>query len=230
MKILTENPTLLVLKQNAYSQLLVGVILILVGIIMTPFVLSKGIVLLIMALAFALIGIFSIVMAKFITITIDKTANKINLNFKGIIGSKSQDIAIDQVAEVRISESISRGTSGTTNTVGSIGITQNTSANLNFVLVFFLKDGQGIPVPMGSVNNNGFNVGGIPLGMFSGRNKIIELGNKIAGFIGVPFKDDRIPTISDFTSAIGQVINQNKPIEQPINPTTPPTQTPTIQN
>lgn len=225
MKIATETPTLLVLKQSALVQILFGIVIVIFGIVSIPILLAKGVLLVIISLVIVIVGIITIVISKSITITIDKSANKIILGFKNLLGNKSSDIALDQVAEVGMSESISATSPNTAPGINTMGMAQNTNTQLNFVLIFYLKNGQGVPIPMGTSSNLGFNMGPIPMNMFTGRNKKIELGNKIATFIGVNFRDNRPPTMSDFTSMIGDIANKAEgqtPVQN--------TQTPIIQS
>jgi len=220
MKVVTETPTLLVLKDKPISQIFVGIILALVGVVISPLIMAKGIVFMLIPLIFVLFGIATIFLTKFLTITIDKSVNKVNFGSTSLLGKKSQDIAVDQISEIAIQEMLTQDVAlRTTNSLAY----QNSAPKLNFVLIFYLKDGQGMPVPMGSTSG-GFGINGMFLNMFSGRNKKIEIGNKIANFIGVPFKDNRAPTISDVVSEVGQMIG-NKEENPTIN-----NQTPTIQN
>jgi hypothetical protein len=220
MKVITETPTVLILKENSISQIFSGVIFIIIGIAIIPLLINKGVVYLLFSLGFILFGLAFILLTKFVTITINKSVNKVNFIFTNLLGKTSQDIAIDQISEIAIQENLTRTvSSGTVNSSAY----QNTSPKLSFVLIFYLKDGQGIPISMGS-SNGSLSLNGIPLNIFSGRNKRIEIGNKIASFIGVPFRDNRPPTISDMTNIIGQAI-ENKEMNVTSNP-----QPPTVQS
>jgi len=220
MKVVTETPTLLVLKDRPISQVFMGIIFALIGIAILPMVIAKGIMFMLISLVFVVFGIAAIVLTKFLTITIDKSMNKVNFGFTSLLGKKSQDIAIDQISEIVIQEMMTQNVALRT---PNSPMYQNSAPRLNFMLVFYLKDGQGIPVSMGS-SSGGFSINGIFLNMFSGRNKKIEIGNKIASFIGVPFKDNRAPTISNVISEIGQAVT-NKEENPMIN-----NQNSTIQN
>lgn len=226
MKIIQETPTMLSAKQSSYGNIILGIILIIVftGLLFFPVqgrqnnLMWKSI-----CGVFALAGVLAIVVAKSLSLIIDKTQNKMSLTSSGIFGKKAQEFALDQIAKVTIQER----TSYTTNN-------QGTQANENYILVFYLKNGEGYPVQLNSLFSS-ISVNGLPIGTFFARNTIIHLGNKIAAFIGVPFEDQRPPTltgiISSVTSGINQAINQNKPIseipQQPIpiqvsqNTTTP---------
>lgn len=200
MKVASESPTLLVLKQSALSQIIFGVVFVIVGIALIPALFTKGLVALV-GLVFILIGVLMALFAKFLTLTIDKQSNKIDFKFKGLLGTKQNNTAIDQVSEVVIQENYSRSSS-------------NSSANLNLTLIFYLKNGESIPLRMSS-GSQGISINGLPINIFSGRNKQIEIGNKIASFIGVPFKDNRPPTFQEMMGAVGQMINKNQPQNPP---------------
>lgn len=197
MKIVHETPTALVLKQKNYLGIFVGIIFFIVG---TYLLISQGLKdskLLLIAIIFIFVSLLVVVLTKFITLTIDKSSGKITLTSKGLVGQKSQDIALDQIQEIAIEESITQVT-------GNSGSRNQPSYNL----VFYLKDGQGIPIHIDSPTS--FSVGGFPIGDYLGRNKIIELGNKIASFIGVPFKDSRPPTVTDVISGVVNTIKNNQ--------------------
>lgn len=215
MKIISETPSILILKENAYSVILGGIIAIITSFILAIVIFSNSPqpLTFLIPLVFLIVGIITILSAKLVIITINKSINKINLSFVGLLGKKTQDIDINQVSEVVIQENYGRSMSSNN---GNTTFVPHNTAGLNFTLVFYLKNGEGYPIPMGTANS-GLSINRIPFNIFSVRNKQIELGNKIASFIGVPFKDNRPPTLSDMVGAIGQVINQSQQTPPPPN-------------
>lgn len=209
MKLVQETPTNLVLKQQNYLGIIVGITFLLVGGIGFFVSLGKGMEPLIITGILFLVGICIILVTKFITITIDKTQQNIIFTFRSLLGTKRQNYAISQIKEVSIEEYV-------TTTRDSHN---NTTQQLNYNLVFYLQDGQGIPIPIGS--KTGFSPLSI-MSMFSQRNQQMELGKKIADFIGVPFVDRRPPTFTQAVSAVMTAVSQEKQMTQPQLPPTPP--------
>jgi hypothetical protein len=194
MKIAQETQGQLVLKQSGLSARIFGILFVVIGIgVFTLFSSQNITAARLIGGVFALVGIFVFITAKYITITIDKTQNKCNFFTVTLIGKKSQDVALDQIKEVSLEETITHST-------GSDG----PENQINYTLVFYLQDGEGIPVPISSASGS-FSVNGLPMGEMVGRNKNVVLGNNIATFIGVPFVDRRPPS---FTEAIGEVVQK----------------------
>lgn len=205
MKITQETPTALILKQRSFFPFILSLVFTIVGVYA---LISWGITdikKLLISIVIIAFGLLVLIAAKFITIIIDKTANKITFASTGILGKKSQVIELNQIQEVAIEEYI---TQNVTNNHGPVN-------QLNFNLVFYLRDGQGIPVNIGT-SSPSFSISGFHVGNFFGRNKIIEMGNKIASFIGVPFVDRRPPTVADMVSGIYNAAkNDNSKIFNP---------------
>lgn len=211
MKIIQETPTNLILKQSNFSSLVFGIIFFLIGIGTTILISGQSFMTaIIFGGAFILIGALVVVTAKSFTINIDKTQNKYTLSTVSLISKKNQDVALNQIKEVSLEEYVSQNVSG------------NSPRNqINYNLVFYLQDGQGILIPINS-SSNSFSIQGIPVGGMLGRNKNIVLGNKIATFIGVPFVDRRPPTFTEAISGVIQGLNTLKPLDKPPQtPTTP---------
>jgi hypothetical protein len=212
MKILRETQTQLILKQTSFQAIIWGLFSAAIGGSILLFIShnhnQNTLIVILFGLAFALAGIWMIVTAKFITITIDKTQNQFTFQAASILGKKQQSLALNQIKEVVIEEYISRNP----NSAGPRN-------QLNFTLVFYLQDGEGIPIPL-NASGTTVSFNGIPFGgFFFGRNKNIIMGNKIASFIGVPFVDRRPPTVGEIVQDVTQEINAKKMMQE-----TPPLQ------
>ena len=193
MKIIQETSSQMVLKQSGLGASIFGVLFFIIGLGVFVFFSRQNIMAArLIGGVFALVGVFVFVTAKTITITIDKAQNKCNFFSVTLIGKKSQDVALDQIKEVSLEEKI-------TNNSNSNG-SQN---QINYTIVFYLQDGEGIPIPIGS-STDSISINGLPMGEMLGRNKNIVFCNKIAAFIGVPFADRRPPS---FTEAVGSVVD-----------------------
>jgi len=211
VKVVSETQNQLILKQNRYSNIFLGIVLFLAGI--GVFLIAHQTAPKILSLVFLIIGILIIIFTKFITINIDKTQNSFSLIAAGLLGKKKTNIALDQIKEVSLEEYVSTqyNIAGQNANMGS----PMAQTNIVYDLVFYLKDGQGIPIQIKSGGNTFIN--GLPIGGFGsllGRNKNVELGNKIATFIGIPFIDRRPPGVIDMLSGITQVNNNQKPFNE----------------
>jgi hypothetical protein len=151
---------------------------------------------------FALVGVFMVITAKSLTVTIDKTQNKCNFFTVTLIGKKSQDVVLDQIKEVSLEETVTHNTSSS-----------GSENQINYTLVFYLQDGEGIPISI-SGSSGSFSVNGLPMEEMIGRNKNVILGNKIAAFISVPFVDRRPPSLTDAIESVVQGFNAAKPLSE----------------
>jgi hypothetical protein len=213
MKITQETPTVLTLRQRSYFPVVMCLVFFVIGVYL--FLNHKDSKSLLIAVFFIVFSLLLIVFLKFITIVIDKITSTISITGAGLLGKKTQTINFNQIKEIAIEEYIA-----------TTGAANSTPRNqLNFNLVIYLNDGQSYPIAIDSLSM--ISVGGIPIGGLGTRNYIIETGNKIASFIGVPFVDRRPPSLRDVVSNISTIIQNNKPQQQPN--TTQPT-TPVINN
>lgn len=229
MKIVQETQAILVLKQKNYVGIFIGILLFAIGVCLLISQGVKDIKMLVISIIFILISLLVVVSTKFITLIIDKTSKRITITSKGLMRHSSQNIAIDQVKEVAIEESVTlvRTNNSSTTNSGTFNLSSSNPGmrkQVNYVLIFYLKDGQGIPVQIDSPAS--FSVGGLPIGDYLVRNKIIELGNKIANFIAVPFKDNRPPTVNEvITGVVNTVKNSQANLEIPTTALNKPTTT-----
>lgn len=212
MKVIQETPTTLVLKQSAIGGIIMGAAFVVVGLLVAIFFSKTDWKILILSGVFILFGLVSVLLTKFITVKIDKSTNKITILHSGILGKKSYDLAIDQLKEVAVEESVSVNYSNQNNQNSTLMNGSGTQRSYN--LVFYLMNGQGIPVQMDS-SSLPISINGLSLGMLTARNKNIELGNKIAVFIGVPFVDRRPPGIADVVSGLKNLVQVQSPTGEP---------------
>lgn len=198
MKIVHATPSVLVLKQHSYISMAVGLFFFVTGLYLIFS--QRESKTLFLAVILIMCGLLPVILFKFITIVINKTASTISITGVGLLGKKTQTINFSQVKEVSIEEYI---TANTTNS--------GPRNQLNFNLVIYLNDGQGVPIAMDSPSV--ISISGIPIGGFGPRNSVMDMGNKIASFIGVPFVDRRPPTVNDVVSNISTIMQNSKPQE-----------------
>ena len=202
MKVVEESETKLVIKQGIFLNIILGILIVAAGVVLFFIANTNVNTGRIFALALIIAGIISILLASATTITVDKTTNKIAFLISRLWGKKLQEMAINQVKEISLEEYVTQNYSDN----------RRPRSQLNFTLVFYLQDGQGIPFRLGSQSNFAFN--GLPIGMFLGRNKNVVMGNKIAAFIGVPFVDRRPPTAAEVITDVVQAVQGKKPLNE----------------
>ncbi len=204
MKIIEENPTRLILKQKSFMPYVIGVIFTVVGLYLLLIFTQKNAKSTIIGLIFVMAGIIPVVFNKFMTIVLDKTTRIITIVNTGLLGKKTETMTFDELKEVAIEEYVTTSTAGNS-------MPRN---QLSYNLVLYKKDGQGFPIHIDSPSSTF--IGSFPvLDLFKVRNTIMEMGNKIAVFIGVPFIDRRPPTLTEVVSNISTTMQNNKPQEQP---------------
>ena len=202
MKVVEESETKLVIKQGIFLNIILGILIVAAGVVLFFIANTNVNTGRIFALALIIAGIISILLASATTITVDKTTNKIAFLISRLWGKKLQEMAINQVKEISLEEYVTQNYSDN----------RRPRSQLNFTLVYYLQDGQGIPFRLGSQSNFAFN--GLPIGMFLGRNKNVVMGNKIAAFIGVPFVDRRPPTAAEVITDVVQAVQGKKPLNE----------------
>jgi len=223
MKIVQETPTVLTLKRRGFMPVFVGLALFFTGVYLLSS--QKDSKSLLVAITFLIFGIVSFVLLKFITVIIDKTVSTVSITEAGLFGKKTQVINFNQIKEIAIEEYVT--TTHTTST--SNGSNYRSQTQVNYNLVIYLNDGKGYPISMGSPAT--LSVGGMLINAFGARNSIIDIGNKIASYIGVPIIDRRPPTFRETVANISTFIQNNGPqVQQNAVPPTPqPIPTPVVQ-
>ena len=207
MKIVEETPTRLVLKQKSLLGFVICGLFFLVGIYLLLLFPQKDTKSMLISLFFIVFGVAGILFVRFITVILDKSTASASINTRGLLGNKTQTFAFNTLKEIAIEEYVTATNSST-----------GPRNQLNYNLVFYQTDGQAFPIHLNTPSM--ITVGGFPVGFMNGRNKTIELGNKIATFVGIPFVDRRPPTLGDVVANVSTVIQNAVPQEQP--KTTPP--------
>lgn len=207
MKITEESPLRLVLEQKSYFSYVVVSIFPIIGIYLlaTQFHEIKSVVI---ELAFVTVGGAGILFNTSYKLLLDKTTRKAMIFRIRLAGSKTETIDFGQLKEASIEEYIQTNTSGS-----------GPRVQRNYNLVLYSHDGQGYSLPINGSTN--FTIAGMSLNGFAARNTIINLGNKIAAFIGVPFVDRRPPTATEVVSGIASAIQNSSPHTPPIVPVQP---------
>lgn len=191
MKITTETQSLMVIKDRRLFVFVVGAVFAVAGFIVIfipDFFINKPP--LWAGMVAALIGVFVIFTNKSVVITLDKSANKLLILKRRIIGgSELFEYELNQIKETELSQSYHVNMSR-----------QRGGSGVSYSLWFILNDGQRISLNQGSQT--------IKRGMTFGQPKEQVIGGKIANFLGVPFQERRPPTIGESLGEIRDVVQE----------------------
>lgn len=184
MKILEESDRKIVLKDSNWGGLIFGAVITLGSLYFAyqsnPFALEFDIKTLIFPGIFLFVGLLLLLTSNITTITLDKSANKIDFNKKGILGARNKNYPLNQIIKVDMREQIVISRSTNSNQGFNPGTPQ-----LQFQTVLVFKDGTEIPLDhLKSPSTS--NIGGVTIMGGVGTEQVI--GQKIATFLGVPFQ------------------------------------------
>ncbi len=195
MRIVTENPDLIVIKSGNFFGYTIGSIFVLLGfvILLQPenFVISTDIPWWV-ALFIIILGSLSIFLPTIDYIVLDKRANKIEIRQKNIFWRKNNSYDFSQIKEIEMRLIPNGGRQG--------GYSQGLSC--------VLKNSEQIIFPTKS-STVMFRTGAVSFNVSS---SVESVGRKIANFLSVPFIDKGIPTlaeaITEFVNAIPESLKK----------------------
>lgn len=184
MKIIKEDQNVMILKDNNIMVFVVGLIFVLAGLMIifkSGFFTNQPPTW--SGLVGVLLGGFVIFVAKVVTVSLDKTTNKLVFLRKGLTSKTTREYALDQINEVELSMTYS---------------SSSKSRGYSYHLAFVFSNGEIIPLNPGSSS----------IIKIMGRQVILEksLGARIASFLGVPFQERRPPTVSETLSTLFSAI------------------------
>jgi len=186
MRIVTENPDLIVIKSGNLFGYAIGSVFVLLGlvILLQPknFVINTDIPWWV-ALFIVILGSLSIILPTIDYILLNKRTNKLEIRQKNIFWRRNNDYDLSQIKEMEMRLVPNGGRRG--------GYYQRLSC--------VLKSGEQVILPTKS-STFMFQTGAVSFNFSS----IENVGKKIANFLKIPFVDKGIPTL---TEAITEVVN-----------------------
>ncbi len=203
MKIIEQTPTTLICKRpNLIAHIAaIGVTAVGMGLLIGALIAPDKIHWLWGTIALG-IGLVSLLIVRSLTINIDKQRKRVEIISRSLLlGTKEISLGFPEIREIVVDERINRT---------KIGNSENTAPTERFTyfLIFQLQNGMqhGLDItPAGSTAING-----ISTDRFEKNNRVMELGNSIASFIGVPCVDKRVATFGEMADAVENVIKQIK--------------------
>lgn len=192
MKITEKTSKLLEARRFTWVSLVIGAVLVVAGVILTfgGFKGNGGQPLWVWGLGLLLAGGIALACTHWVTIHLDKPSQTASIYKRYLLWRASEiEFPFDQVREVIVQQKIQRS-----HRTSSGGDSQSTE-QLKYFLIFQMKDGQqhGIDVSPSSQSN----FMGVWGARFTKNNELMRLGNAIAQFLNVPFRDQMAPTVGE---------------------------------
>lgn len=207
MKVIQQTTTLLECKRSNWLGLIIALLLILGGagfLIWSLLNAQRNYTWLIGLIPLA-IGLIVFLVSQSVTLTIDKSTKSIRILRHNVIrGTLEATIAFADTREVIVDERIHHNT----NSSG------DSREQFHYFLIFQKHDGtqEGIDVtPATSTTINGFSTN-----RFIKNNKVMELGNLIASYVGVPCIDRRAPTFGEAANLVETVLSNIRSGQKPV--------------
>jgi len=188
MKIVKETSDLIIIKDRNIAFFTIGIIFILTGLslltILKPAFSSFDYERVInFAFLFILLGLGAVLILDTITISLDKTSNKLSLILRSIIRKKVKECPLNQIRAIELRLFYMPGEGKWPR------------------LVFILIDGTEFPLPLGAITTTGRRR----------KRQIIKernIGPKIATFLNVPFNENITSNINEILPEIRRIFKR----------------------
>lgn len=194
MKILEQPPNVLVIKKNTVMVAVLGAIFVAGSVyefvnyhIIHHFPLDPSMIFL---GGFFIFGLIFLGLGRTMTFTFDKSSGQAVFVKRRLIGSRTQTYPIASFSQVKIKQQWRTSNNN-----------RGTSQELVYTLILLTKEGQELEL-VDTTSPLRIWVARIPLS--PGPAKITKIGERLAGFLGIPFSDsDEIPGIA----SVGEYLN-----------------------
>lgn len=200
MKVTKETASVLELKHTNWFGVFFGAAIMAAGLAMLfSEAAMPGRKLWIAGLVVLAIGAIVVVAQRFVTLTLDRGRRLATINTQRIVGgSRIRKIEFNRIKEIVIEQTYARTTAGN----------REPRVRPIYHLVFHLADGKMEEIDITPRSSMAIN--GVLTTHFVQNNAVMEVGNKVAEFIGVPCVDRRPPTFSQAIEGIQTIIRTAK--------------------
>lgn len=205
MKITTETADRFVAVENNYANLIYSLLFIVIAVLIFIFKdqINQPTLVYVVGGIFIVVGIATFLFRKTVNLTLDKSKNIVDISVKRLVGGTNKSVPFSDVSRVQVVTAIVQ-TQQNSNTGTGFSISNANSSGTKQVahLIMYFNDGTTIDLSdQQKTLVNSFNIS----------NKIpnVELGQKIAAFIGVPFAESGQETAQQM---VGSVIEAVKTI------------------
>jgi len=208
MKVIQQTTTLLVCKRSNLIALLVAIFLSIagLGLLIWGLVKGQGNFAWLGGLLALAIGVIAVLVTRSITLTVDKSAKRLQIQRHNIVrGTIETTIPFADVREVVVDERL-RQNVRTSNDNGP-------REQFCYNLIFQQHNGnqEAIDItPATSTTINGFSTD-----RFQKNNRVMELGNLVASYIGVPCVDRRAATFGEAVNLVENVLSTIRSGQKP---------------
>lgn len=145
------------------------------------------------------LGAIVAVSQRFVTLTLDRNRQMVTIVSRRIVGGSAlRNIEFSRIKEIIVEQTFARTTAGS----------REPRVRPIYNLIFHMTDGRMEPIDITPRRSTTIN--GISMTRFVQNNAVMEIGNKVAEFIGVPCVDRRPPTFAQAIEGIQKIIRTAK--------------------
>jgi Tfp pilus assembly PilM family ATPase len=188
MKIISQSPDELVLKEGSATGIVFGAIFVLAGVLVEVFLRQTRSGTIWMALGLVVIGLAIILASSSITLIANKAKGQVFYEKKRLIGGSNSTYAIADIFRIETRRQWQTQTSGPANNADAPTPQQVLVAQS--VIVF--KDGRELPLDHQKTSSS-MSVGSVVL--MGGQGSEVALAAKVANFMSVPFQEISPPNM-----------------------------------
>lgn len=208
MKVIQQTATLLVCKRSNLIALIVAFVLSVagLGLLIWGLVRGQGNFAWLGGLIALIIGVIAVLVTRSVTLTVDKSLKRIRIERHNIVrGTIDKTLPFAEIREVVVDERLRQ----------KVRTSNNNSPGEQFCynLIFQQQNGnqEAIDItPASSTTINGFSTD-----RFQKNNQVMELGNLVASYIGVPCIDRRVPTFGEAANLVESVLSTIRAGQKP---------------
>lgn len=179
MKIVSQNSDVMVLNEGNTSAMIGGAIFTILGLGIGLSAYNSGIIAILVAGVFVLIGLAIVFFSFSINIVINKTSGQIEYRKKRLTGESVELYQTANISRVETQKKLQRVRST------SKGVSTSRLITISQSFIIF-KDGSRLALGHQKNNSSGLTIGGAVLGV--GNNEL-TIASTVAQFLGVPFQE-----------------------------------------
>lgn len=208
MKVIQQSATLLECKRSNLIALIAAIALTVAGaaLLVWGLVKGQGNYAWLGGLIVLAIGVITLLVTRSITLTIDKSSKRVRIQRHNLVrGTLESTTPFAEIREVVVDERLRQRTSTSNN--------NEPREQFCYNLIFQKHNGnqEAIDItPASSTTVNGFSTD-----RFEKNNKVMELGNLVASYIGVPCIDRRVATFGEAANLVENVLSTIRAGQKP---------------
>ncbi len=188
MKITNEGSDLFEAKEKPFVQILIGLISLGVGLNFALNVFPIQKVPIEVAIFLILFGLIFIISSSFVTLTANKSSQKIRLATRSVIKNEVLEFQFSQVKLIEV--------------VQSMVSSQKGGSKIVYNLYLNKSDGKSVLL----ASSGGSSV--LQFASFIAKSPMSDIGKKLADFMGVPFEEKGLPSFGQITDMISEAISK----------------------